>query len=270
MTRITVAGAGGRMGGRITALCAEDPAFLLVGAIEARGHPAVGRDAGLVAGCGELNVTVTAEIEKALEGAEVLVDFTAPGAVIQNVTAAREKGIGYVVGTTGLGERETTAIEEASMKIPIVAAPNMAVGVNLLFRIAPMIANALGEAYDIEILEMHHNKKKDAPSGTAMRLLREIQEARKGSAAEPIFGRRGMIGARPEGEIGVHAIRAGDIVGEHTVLFATGGERIELTHKASSRDTFARGALRAAAYLKNRPPGLYSMQDVLFPENPRS
>lgn len=252
------------MGGRIIALSTESRDARLTGALEVKGHPSIGRDAGIVSGSGELKVPITASLEKALADAEILIDFTAPSAIVHYAETAIARGIGLVIGSTALNADETAAIEKASKSVPVITAPNMSVGVNLCFRLAPMIAEALGEEYDIEIVEAHHNKKKDAPSGTALRLLDGILASRKSTRDRAIYGRGGMTGERPQGQIGVHAVRAGDIIGEHTVVFATGGERIELVHKAHSRDTFAHGALRAARFLAGRPAGRYSMDDVLF------
>lgn len=253
------------MGCRIVALASESRTWKVSGALEAQGHPAVGRDAGLLAGCGELKIAVTSDIPKGIAGAQVLIDFSSPSATPYHAAAAAERGIALVVGTTGLTRAAEDALSDAAKRIPVIAAPNMSVGVNLLFRIAPLIASALDEAYDIEIVEAHHNRKKDAPSGTALRLLELLQSARGGAArAQAVHGRHGADAVRRPGEIGMHAVRAGDIVGEHTVTFATQGERIEITHRASSRDTFALGALRAASFLVGRPPRRYGMDDVLF------
>jgi 4-hydroxy-tetrahydrodipicolinate reductase len=252
------------MGGRIIALTTESNEIRTTGALEAVGHPAVGRDAGLIAGCGELKVAVTSSCDKALAGARVLIDFTSPAATLEHARVAAAHGIGLVIGTTGLSKNEEGELCDLAKKVPLILAPNMSVGVNLLFKIAPLITKALGADYDIEIVEAHHNKKKDAPSGTALRLLDVILETRDQTRAAAVYGRDGADAKRNAGEIGVHAVRAGDIVGEHTIYFATQGERVELTHRASSRDTFARGALRAAVFLAGRAPGRYSMEDVLF------
>ena len=265
--RLAVIGAGGRMGCRIIALAGERPDLKVTGALEAKGHPAIGSDAGMVAGCGALHVTVTSDPDKALAGTQVAIDFTAPSAVPLYAAAAAEHGVALVVGSTGLTGPEEAIIAGAAERVPVLVAPNMSIGVNLLFRLVPQIAAALGGEYEIEILEAHHNKKKDAPSGTALGLLDRILEVRESSRDQVVYGREGMIGARRPHEIGVHAIRAADIVGEHTVLFATAGERIEITHRASSRDTFARGALRAALFLAAKPAGRYAIADVLFGAN---
>ena len=188
--KIAVAGAGGRMGCRIIALVAESSHYKISGALEATGHPAVGRDAGLVAGCGELKISVTSEPSKALENADVLIDFSVPAAITSCGEEAISRNIAVVVGTTGLSEEELAVIESASKSIPVITAPNMSVGVNLLFKIAPMVAKALGSDYDIEIIESHHNRKKDAPSGTAVRLLEGLQEARNLGPESAVHERR--------------------------------------------------------------------------------
>lgn len=260
---IAVAGAGGRMGCRLVALAVERPELKLVGALEVPGHPAVGRDAGIVAGCGETRIQVTSDLGRALATAKVLIDFSAAAALPNHIAAAVERGVGLVIGTTGLTAEHERLLAAAAERTPVLAAPNMAVGVNLLFELAPLVTRALGEAYDIEIVEAHHNRKKDAPSGTALRLLDLVLEARARDRSAASFGREGAAATRRAGEIGVHAVRAGDIVGEHTIHFVTDGERIEITHRASSRDTFAAGALRAARWLAGRPAGRYTMKDVL-------
>jgi 4-hydroxy-tetrahydrodipicolinate reductase len=251
------------MGCRLVALAAERPDLRLVGALEVTGHPAVGRDAGIVAGCGETRIQVTSDIGRVLAEAQVLIDFSSVTALPAHIDAAVERGVGLVIGTTGLTSEHESLLLAAAARIPLIAAPNMSVGVNLLFEIAPLVTRALGEAYDIEIVEAHHNKKKDAPSGTALRILDLVLEARGRDRADAVFGREGAAATRRAGEIGVHAVRAGDIVGDHTIHFVADGERIELTHRASTRDTFAIGALRAARWLGGRPAGRYTMKDVL-------
>ncbi len=252
------------MGGRIIALAAASTSAIPAGALEAAGHPSVGKDAGLTAGCGELGIPITFEIQKAFANAKVLIDFSAPSATVRHSEAAAERGLGVVIGTTGLSDADLKSLAEVARHVPLIVAPNMSLGVNLLCRIAPQIVKALGSAYDIEIIESHHNKKKDAPSGTALRLLDVILDARNATRTDAVWGREGRETARREGEIGVHAVRGGDIVGDHTILFAGQGERIELTHRASSRDTFALGALRAAVFIAGKPPGQYTMEDVLL------
>ncbi len=261
MIRICINGAAGRMGRRLVALVAEAGDLELAAALEAEGHPACGRDAGAVAGVGPLGVPITTAIK---EGPDVAIDFSEPASAVARAGECAEAGAALVVGTTGLDAGQVAQLEAISRSIPCVFAPNMSVGINVLANLVRQAAEALGLEYDIELVEAHHRFKKDAPSGTALQLARAAAEGLGEDLDEvAVYGRKGMTGERPPGEIGIHAVRAGDIVGEHTVTFGTLGERIEFRHAAHSRDTFARGALRAARYIADRPPGLYSMQDVL-------
>ncbi|MFA7230329.1 MAG: 4-hydroxy-tetrahydrodipicolinate reductase [Victivallaceae bacterium] len=264
MIRVIVVGAAGRMGRRLVANIVEADDLTLTGAIEAAGIPFVGQDAGAVAGVGECGVKITDDLNAAVKNADAIIDFST-GGTISNATAAVDAGCAVVIGTTALGDAEKAELKAlAGRGGRIVFAPNMSVGVNLLFHLCREVTKVLGEDYDIEIVEMHHNQKKDSPSGTAVRLAEVICAARELSYTENVVhGREGMVGARTKSEIGMHAVRGGDVVGDHTVIFATGGERVELTHKASSRDTFAKGALRAVRFLASSPAGLYDMQDVL-------
>ncbi len=260
--RLAIPGAGGRMGKMILRLIAETDGLELGVATERAGSPAIGQDAGLLAGATPLGVRVVAA--DAPLDADVAIDFTAPGATADLVRRAADAGIGVVVGTTGLGEGERKAIEHASQKIPIVWAANMSLGMNVLFGLLRQAAAVLGGDYDVEIVEAHHRMKKDAPSGSALAIAGVLADALgRDPAADLRHGRVGEVGARTPREIGIHAVRGGDIVGDHTVYFCGIGERLELTHRASSRETFARGALRAAEWLRDRDPGLYDMQDVL-------
>ena len=264
MVRIAVAGAAGRMGKRIAALSAENEGLELAGAFEKKGHGDVGKDAGDVVGLGTLGLSIVDNIGDVLDGSDVIIDFTYPDSTIQNIKAAADAGKGVVIGTTGLSSDDVSAIKEAAGKIPCVMASNMSLGINLLLKVLMDIARALGDDYDVEIIEAHHKMKKDAPSGTALAMARVLAEALGRNLDEhAVYERKGMIGERKEKEIGIQTIRAGDIVGEHTVIFGGIGERIEVTHRVSSRDTFARGALRAALWMKDKPAGLYDMQDVL-------
>lgn len=262
--RLAVPGAAGRMGRMILKVIAETPTTELVAAIERTGVPSLGQDAGLVAGIGPLGVPVTAELEPALEAADVVIDFTARAATAWTVSRAAERDVAMVIGTTGLGEAEKRAIRQAAERIPIVLSANMSLGVNVLFGLIEQAARALGPDYDVEIVELHHRLKKDAPSGTAMAMAARLAHA-LGRDLDTVarYGRQGQPGARTREEIGVLAVRGGDIVGEHTAYFCGMGERVEITHRASSRETFARGAVRAAEWLRDRDPGLYDMQDVL-------
>ncbi len=262
--RVAVPGAAGKMGRMILKVLSETPTVQLVAAIERPGSALLGEDAGIVAGLGPLGVPIRSELDEALTNANVIIDFTAPAATAWTVSRAAEHEVGMVIGTTGLGEAEKRAIWHAAERIPIVLSANMSLGVNVLFGLISQAARALGNDYDVEIVELHHRQKKDAPSGTALAMASLVAEALErdlGKVAR--YGREGQVGARSGDEIGVHAVRGGDIVGEHTAYFCGLGERLEITHRASSRETFARGAVRAAEWLRDRDPGLYDMQDVL-------
>lgn len=261
---VIITGAAGRMGKRLVALVAESSHLHLSGAIEADNHPALGTDAGALAGCGPLDVSVTDDLAALLPQADVVVDFTTPAATLGHLSQAVQHQRPMVIGTTGFSPEEMKQLRRHAEAIPCVQAPNMSVGVNVLLRMIGTVAQALGEDYDLEIVEAHHNKKKDAPSGTALKLAEALAAAKGWDLQQTgIYARHGMTGERPERAIGIQTIRAGDIVGDHTVLYGGPGERIEITHRAHNRDPFARGALRAAAWVVNQPPGLYGMADVL-------
>ena len=262
--RLAVPGAAGKMGRMILKVIAETPGMLLVSAVERPGSTFLGNDAGSVAGLGQLGVEIRSELDDAMANADVIIDFTAPAATAWTVSRAAEHEVGVVIGTTGLGEAEKRAVWQASERIPIVLSANMSLGVNVLFGLLAQAARALGDDYDVEIVELHHRHKKDAPSGTALAMASTLAEALGRDLSKVArYGREGLPGARASDEIGIHAVRGGDIVGEHTAYFCGLGERLEITHRASSRETFARGAVRAAAWLRDRDPGLYDMQDVL-------
>jgi 4-hydroxy-tetrahydrodipicolinate reductase len=236
----------------------------LSGALGAPADPLLGRDAGELADAGSVGVAVTGDRAVALSAAEVAIDFTLPEAFDENVAACAERGVAMVIGTTGLDETRMRALGEAAGRIPIVYGRNMSVGVNLFLALVERTAAALGEDYDVEIVEAHHRRKVDAPSGTALALGEAVARARGAELAGIAdHARHGRTGAREPGRIGFAVIRAGGIVGEHTVLFASEDERLELTHRAGDRRVFAAGALRAAAWVAGRPPGLYGMRDVL-------
>ncbi|MCX7723618.1 MAG: 4-hydroxy-tetrahydrodipicolinate reductase [Thermodesulfovibrio sp.] len=264
MIKTTVCGAAGRMGSRIIALSKEYPELKIIGAIEAKNNPKVGTDAGLVAGIGQLDVKIDDNLENVISGTDVVVNFTYPEATLEHLEIVKKFKKAMVIGTTGFNSEQLSIIQKASEEIPIVLSPNMSIGVNLLFKILKDVAKVLGDDYDIEIVEAHHRMKKDAPSGTALKMAKVIAEALNRNLDEvAVYARKGIIGERTKKEIGIQTIRAGDIVGEHTVIFGGLGERIEITHKASSRDTFARGALKAVIWLYGKPAGLYDMGDVL-------
>jgi 4-hydroxy-tetrahydrodipicolinate reductase len=264
VVELVVAGAAGRMGGRIIALARDTADLRVAGAFERSGHPSLGRDAGEVAGAGHLGVPIVADPAPLLTQGRVLVEFTAPEPSLEHLRLAAAHGAGAVVGTTGLQAPQLEEIRRLAARVPILQSPNMSVGVNLAFRVLALMAKALGDDYDIEITEIHHRMKKDAPSGTAAKMAEVVAEA-LGRRIEDagVYGRHGLVGERSTKEIGVHALRGGDVVGDHTVVFSTVGERLELTHRAHSRDTFAQGALRAARFVATARPGLYSMLDVL-------
>lgn len=252
--KIAVCGALGRMGTRILALAAADEKFEIVAGVE---H--VGRGAK-VAGDGQTKLI--SDIDSILSQVDAVIDFTAPEATVENAKKVAAAGKALIIGTTGLSPSDQKEIAFLAQKIPIVFSPNMSVGVNLLFKLLAEAAKTLSH-YDIEIVELHHNQKKDSPSGTAMKLAQVAAEASRRDQKDFIYGREGQVGARDTKEIGVLAVRAGDIVGDHTVYLAGPGERIELTHRAHSRDAFAAGSLTAAAWAKGKKAGLYSMKDVL-------
>jgi 4-hydroxy-tetrahydrodipicolinate reductase len=263
MIKIAIAGASGRMGKTlIEAVHAADDCSL-VAALDQSGSAGIGSDAGLTLGL-ETGVTIGADPAAALPGADFLIDFTRPEGTLLHVQACVDAGVGMVIGTTGFDEDGLARIRAASERIPIVFAPNMSVGVNVLFRLLSVAARALGDNTDIEIVEAHHRLKVDAPSGTALRMGEIIAgELGRNLREVAVFGREGHTGVRDDKTIGFATVRAGDIVGDHTALFAGQGERLEITHKASSRMTYAQGSLRACRFLADRGNGLFDMQDVL-------
>ena len=262
--RLVIMGAAGRMGRMLVKSVSETPGCTLCAALEHPDSIALGQDAGLLAGCGRLNVPITSDVETALEGAHGIVDFTTPAASVSLARLAAAAGIVHVVGTTGLSEEDLAGLREAGSGARVVQSGNMSLGVNLLAGLVRKVAQTLGEEFDIEVLEMHHRAKVDAPSGTAL-LLGEAAAAGRGVALKEtkVAARDGETGARRPGDIGFAVLRGGSVVGEHTVIFAGTGERIELSHRADDRALFARGALKAALWAKDQPPGFYSMADVL-------
>ena len=261
MIHVTVSGAAGRMGRTLVRLIQESDDLKLVGAIEAAGHPCLGNDAGVLAGVGEAGVRLSSAMPEKLD---VLIDFSLPEGSIQQIEACAAAGTPCVVGTTGFSPNHRDRIAAAAKKTAIVLSPNMSVGVNVLFHAAADLARTLGPDYDIEIVEAHHRFKKDAPSGTAIKVAEEIAKATGRNLNEAaVHGRGPGHGVRQPGEIGFHSVRGGDIVGEHIIYYTALGERLELKHVAHNRDTFGRGALRAARWVADRGPGLYSMADVL-------
>jgi len=263
-TNIIIAGAMGKMGREIAALVLSDPACALAGCIETSSHPSIGRDYSSCSGLPSEGVVLSGTPDGLPLDGSVVVDFTSPQATMTLLSAVEGADARFVVGTTGLSEEETSRIRAAARRLPIVLSPNMSLGVNLLFVLTELAAKKLGETFDIEIVEAHHRLKKDAPSGTA-RKLGEIAAAAIGVGYDEAVrnGRAGFPGERTRKEIGMHAVRGGDIVGDHTVLFAAMGERLELRHVMHSRTTLARGAVAAAKWVASRGPGLYSMRDIL-------
>ena len=268
MIKVIVAGAAGRMGRELVKATVSADNCELVGAFERPGHPAIGQDAGVLAGVDKQDLAVAPSLAEAgLDRAEVIIDFTAPEATLANLDKAVEAGVKMVIGTTGFSEEQRVEIDRAARSQAVVLAPNMALGVNVLFKLAAMAAKLLGPGHDLEIMETHHHFKADAPSGTAVKLAELMAEARGWKLDDVgVFSREGIIGPRKEAEIGVQAVRAGGtdgVVGEHTVYLVGAGERLELTHRAFSRGGMAAGAVRAAGWVVGRKPGLYDMQDVL-------
>jgi 4-hydroxy-tetrahydrodipicolinate reductase len=264
MVKVIIAGSAGRMGGRLVCLLKESASMTLAGAVESKGHPSVGEDAGDSAGCGATGIVIRDDLSSILEKGEVVIDFSAPAATLEHVRIAAQHRKAMVIGTTGFSPSELAELRALVKPIACVFSPNMSVGVNVIFKIIAEMAKAFGDDYDIEVIEAHHRLKKDAPSGTALKMAEILAKAVNRDLEQVgVYARKGLVGERKRGEIGVQAIRAGDIVGDHTVMFGGMGERVELTHRVQSRDTFARGALRAARWAVKQPPGLYDMLDVL-------
>ncbi|OAG28109.1 4-hydroxy-tetrahydrodipicolinate reductase [Thermodesulfatator autotrophicus] len=264
MVKAIVAGAAGRMGTRIIHNILDTPGIELVAAFERPDSPAVGKDVGEVIGLPNLGIPIEDSLEKVIDKGDVIIDFTFHEASLANARINAKYGKAMVIGTTGFSKEELEEIHElARQHFPLVQAYNMSLGINLLYKLVELATQVLGEDFDIEIVEAHHRMKKDAPSGTAIALANVIARTLGWDESTFRFCREGIIGERPKKEIGIQTIRAGEIVGEHTVYFAGTGERIELTHRAASRDTFARGAVKAALWVVGKSPGVYDMHDVL-------
>jgi 4-hydroxy-tetrahydrodipicolinate reductase len=260
MTSIAITGASGRMGRRLVSLAREAATFEIMGAVVRPDSPSLGKDAGELAGVGSLGLPLTFDLKKT---PQVLIDFTTPPAMRHWLKVCRDRGIAMVIGTTGLHRADHAAIDVAAEVIPILQAPNMSLGMNLLIKMVGEVAARLGDDYDIEVMEAHHRFKKDAPSGSAMGLVESILKATGKDHSALAFGRRGDEAVRTRGQIGMHSLRVGDEVGLHTVEFGAIGERLELTHRATNRDTFVHGALRASAWLAGQKAGRYTVADVL-------
>src|SRR4051812_16103152 len=262
--RLIVAGAGGRMGRTLVKAISETPGLMLAGATEGDGSALLGQDSGVLAGLPPNRVLVTSDVRPLTMAADAVLDFTVPAATVKLSALAAETHLAHIIGTTGMSAADDAIVAEAAKKTAIVKSGNMSLGVNLLAVMTRKVAQALGEEFDIEIVEMHHNKKIDAPSGTALLLGEAAAEGRRiDLKASSERGRDGDTGARKVGAIGFASLRGGNVAGEHSVIFAGADERIELTHKATDRMIFARGALKAAQWTRGRKPGLYSMLDVL-------
>lgn len=263
MVNIAIAGASGRMGRMLLEAVAADPAARLTGALDLPGNPALGQDAYAALG-GHAGVAVTADLRTGLAGAQVLIDFTRPEGTLAHLAVCRELGVNAVIGTTGFTPAQKAEIAAFGRERGVVFAPNMSVGVNVVLKLLESAGRWLDEGYDVEVIEAHHRHKVDAPSGTALAMGEAVARARGiGLPERGVFARQGHTGERQRGDIGFATVRGGDIIGDHTVLFAGNGERIEITHKMSSRSNYAQGSLRAAHFLVQHGPGLYGMADVL-------
>jgi 4-hydroxy-tetrahydrodipicolinate reductase len=265
MAKVVVCGAMGRMGRAILGVLKERPqGLILSGAVETPDHPLLGQDAFEAAGVGKAGVPVTSDFPSSIGRADVAIDFTSAASSVAHAREAAAAGKPIVIGSTGLTKDQEGAIRIFTKTVACVLSPNMSVGVNLMFRVAADVARVLGDDYDVEIVEAHHRFKKDSPSGTAVKIADVVAGALGRDMNEVgVYGRKGMVGERSRKEIGVFAVRAGDVVGEHTLVFGGIGERFEITHRAHSRDTFARGAVRAASWVIGKPAGLYDMLAVL-------
>jgi len=263
-TNIAIAGAAGRMGRRLIEACFNEPNTDLTAAFERPDSSLIGSDAGELAGMSRLDVSIVDQLDTIINDFDVLIDFTTPQATLEHLAACRAAHKRMVIGTTGFSAEQRETITQAAQDIAIMFAPNMSVGVNLIFKLLEIAASVLGDNVDIEVIEAHHRHKVDAPSGTALRMGEIVANTLGRDLSEcAVYGRQGKTGERERHTIGFETIRAGDIVGEHTVLFADIGERLEITHKASSRMTFANGAIRAAQWIMQKEKGLFDMQDVL-------
>ena len=264
MLDIAITGAAGRMGRTLIQACHENTKCQLGAALEYAGSSFIGHDAGELAAVGNLDTKIVSDLSEVSSDFHTLIDFTRPEVTLNNIEACVRNGKNIIIGTTGFSDEEKQLIQDASKSIAIVFAPNMSVGVNLCFKLLDIAARVLGDEVDIEVIEAHHRHKVDAPSGTALRMGEVVADALGRNLDDcAVYGREGVTGERDRKTIGFETIRAGDIVGDHTVMFADIGERVEITHKASSRMTFANGAIRAALWLQDKKSGLYDMQDVL-------
>ena len=264
MPRVGVVGAAGKMGKTLVKMIQESPDLDLAAAVDLPGLRVIGQDAGIVAGIGEVGVSIADDLAHVVADIDVLIDFTIAVATEKNLEICHKAGTRMVIGTTGLSESQTARMDEISSSVPVVFASNYSIGVNVTFQLVEMAAGIFGDTVDVEIIESHHRHKVDAPSGTALSLGEHVAKGLgRDLASVSRHGRHGLTGARDRETIGFHAVRGGEIVGEHTVMFIAGGERLEITHRAQSRANFAEGALRAAGWIVNQVPGRYDMLDVL-------
>ncbi len=265
MIRVAITGVCGRMGRCITRGIAQQPDMQLVGAIQYPSHPQIGSDAGVVAGIGDLGVAITGKLGDVLQSTDVVIEFSKPEATLDHLQQVVHADKAMVLGTTGFTPDELATIKALASETRCVMAPNMSLGVNVMIQALELIAKALGNDYNIEVIEAHHNHKADSPSGTALRVAETIATTLERDLDEVgVYGRHGIVGARPKQQIGIHAVRGGDIAGDHTVLFATEGEQLSVVHRAHSPEAFAKGAIRAARWVVNAPKGLHDVSEVLF------
>ena len=269
MIRVVITGVCGRMGRCITRGIAQQTDMQLVGAIQYPEHPQIGKDAGIVAGIHEIGVPIAGKLDEVLEDTDVVIEFSKPEATLQHFQQVVDTDKAIVIGTTGFSTDELATIEAYASQVRCVMAPNMSLGVNVMIQALELVAKALGDDYNIEVVEAHHHYKADAPSGTALRLTEIVTTALGRDLDEVgVHGRHGIVGARPKRQIGVHAVRGGDIAGDHTVLFATEGEQLSVIHRAHSPEAFAKGAIRAARWVVDAPKGLHDVSEVLFQKHP--
>ena len=264
MIKVIVCGGCGRMASKVAQLIYQDNELKLTGIVESPAHPDIGKDWGAASGQGKTGIMVVDDLEAIIQDTDQIIEFTSPKVSLQHLEIVAKYKKTMIIGTTGFSGEEMAKMKSLSQNIPFLFSPNMSLGVNLLFKLVAETAVSLGDSYDIEIIESHHRFKKDAPSGTAKKLAQEIAKAKNISLDEVgIYGRQGIIGERKREEIGIHSIRGGDITGEHTVMFTALGERIELTHRAHSRDTFAHGTIQSIKFMEGKPASSYEMKDVL-------
>ena len=265
MIRAVITGVCGRMGRCITRGIAQQPDMRLVGAVQYPSHPQIGNDAGVVAGIGEIGVAITGQLDDVLHRSDVVIEFSKPEATLDHLQQVVDTDKAMVLGTTGFTADELATLKVHASRIRCVMAPNMSLGVNVMLQALELIAKALGNDYNIEVVEAHHNHKADSPSGTALRVAETLTTALEQNLDEVgVHGRHGIMGARPKKQIGIHAVRGGDIAGDHTVLFATEGEQLSIVHRAHSPEAFAKGAIRAAKWIIDAPKGLHDVSEVLF------